>query len=223
MDESSFLLVRSLQLLKSLAGRSVIFGKVIRCKQRRWVSRYQEYITMSRQKFALRLLSVLAVSSCLAAGVATIAQAQGLPGFTIFSGVDRENQLSWRMDYDGRPGVRDRYRLRIPSKKMEFAVEQFSITYPDTYRGEFDTDSVEIKVDGDEVVIDEVTWDPENRVIEIYPQQPVPADTRVELVLSRVQNPNRIGTHYFNALVRSPGDLPMMRYVGTWILSIGNR
>lgn len=178
---------------------------------------------MAIQKFSVRLLSVLAISSCLTVGLAPIALSQGLPGLTIFSGVEREDQLSWRMDYDGEPGRRDRYRLRIPAKKMEFAVEQFSITYPDTYRGEFDPDEVEVKVNGDEVVLDEVTWDPENRVIEIYPQQSVPADTRVEIVLSDVQNPNRIGTHYFNAMVRSPGDLPMMRYVGTWILSIGRR
>jgi hypothetical protein len=178
---------------------------------------------MSRQKFMLRLLSALAASGCLVTGFAAIGQAQGLPGFTIFSGVERENQLGWRMDYDGQPGVRDRYRLRIPAKKMEFAVEQFSITYPDTYRGRFDPESVEVRVNGDEVVLDEVTWDPENRVIEIYPQTPVPADTRIEIVLSNVRNPNRIGTHYFNALVRSPGDLPMMRYVGTWILSISRR
>lgn len=175
---------------------------------------------MSRQKFTLRLLSALAVSGCLLTGFAAVGLAQGLPGFTIFSGVDRENQLSWRMDYGGEPSVRDRYRLRIPSKKMEFAVEQFAITYPETYQGEFDPEDVAVKVNGDEVVLDEVTWDAENRIIEIYPQQPVPASTRVEIVLSGVQNPRRIGTHYFNAMVRSPGDLPMMRYVGTWILSI---
>lgn len=80
-----------------------------------------------------------------------------------------------------------------------------------------------MRANGDEIPLDEVTWDPENRVIEIYPQSPVPADTRVEIVLSNVRNPNRIGMHYFNALVRSPGDLPMMRYVGTWILSISRR
>ncbi|MFM7424935.1 MAG: DUF2808 domain-containing protein [Elainella sp.] len=178
---------------------------------------------MSRQNITLRFLSALALSGSVLVGMAPPAFAQGLPGFTIFSGVERENQLSWRMDFDGEPGVRDRYRLRIPAKKMEFAVEQFSITYPDTYRGEFDPQEVELKVDGDEVALDDVTWDAENRVIEIYPQTPVPADTRVEIVLSDVRNPNRLGTHYFNAMVRSPGDLPLMRYVGTWILSIGRR
>ncbi|MBF2046424.1 MAG: DUF2808 domain-containing protein [Leptolyngbya sp. IPPAS B-1204] len=175
------------------------------------------------RKYTLRLLSALAISGCLVTSLASIGLTQGLPGFTIFSGVERENQLSWRMDFDGEPGVRDRYRLRIPAKKMELAVEQFSITYPDTYRGRFDPNAVEVRANGDEIPLDEVTWDPENRVIEIYPQSPVPADTRVEIVLSNVRNPNRIGMHYFNALVRSPGDLPMMRYVGTWILSISRR
>ncbi|MBW4466390.1 MAG: DUF2808 domain-containing protein [Pegethrix bostrychoides GSE-TBD4-15B] len=180
---------------------------------------------ISRQNLS-RLLSALAVLGGLGAAVSSLTSpswAQGLPGLTIFSGVDRANQLSWRMDFDGVPGGTDRYRLRIPSKKMEFAVEQFSITYPDTYKGEFDTDDIEVKVNGDRVDLNEVTWDPENRIIEIYPQTPVPADTRVELVLSQVRNPNRVGTHYFNALVRSPGDLPLMRYVGTWILTIGTR
>jgi Protein of unknown function (DUF2808) len=177
---------------------------------------------MARQKLLpLRLVSAFAISGCLVMGVAVTAIAQGLPGLTIFSGVERENQLSWRMDFFGEPGVRDRYRLRIPAQKMEFAVEQFSITYPDTYRGEFDPDRVAVKANGDEVSLDEVTWDSENRIIEIYPTEPVPADTRIEIVLSGVQNPNRIGTHYFNAMVRSPGDLPLMRYVGTWILTIG--
>lgn len=175
---------------------------------------------MSRQKITLRLLSALTISSVITS-FATLTQAQGLPGLTIFSGIERQNQLGWRMDFDGEPGGRDRYRLRIPAKKMEFAVEQFAITYPDTYRGEFDPEEIRIKANGDEVALDEVNWDAENRIIEIYPQSPIPAATRIEIVLSDVQNPNRVGTHYFNAMVRSPGDLPMMRYVGTWILSIG--
>jgi hypothetical protein len=178
---------------------------------------------MSRQKITLCLLSVLAVSGCMVTGFAPRSTAQGLPGFTIFSGIDRQNQLNWRMDYDGEPGVQDRYRLRIPAKKMQFAVEQFSITYPTTYRGEFDPKAVAVKVNGKEVPLSDVNWDSENRVIEIYPQEPVPAASQVEIVLSRVQNPTRVGTHYFNAMVRSPGDLPIMRYLGTWILTIGRR
>ncbi|NJO40512.1 MAG: DUF2808 domain-containing protein [Cyanobacteria bacterium CRU_2_1] len=170
----------------------------------------------------LRLFSALAVSSCLLTGLALPVLAQGTPGLTIFSGVERENQLGYYLDYDGRPGVRDRYRLRIPADKMETAVSEFFVNYPDTYRGRFDPDSVRLEVDGDEVSLDEVVWDQENRVIQIYPTEPVPADTRIEIVLSNVRNPNRPGMHYFNALVIAPGDVPLRRYVGTWILSISN-
>jgi Protein of unknown function (DUF2808) len=168
-----------------------------------------------------RLFSVLAITGCLVTGLSAASLAQGLPGLTIFSGIDRENQLGFRLDAFGEPNAIDRYRLRIPADKMSLAVAQFSITYPDTYEGEFDPDEIEVRISGDSVPLDEVEWDQENRVINIFPTQPIPANTRVELVLSGVQNPRNGGTHYFNAMVRSPGDLPLLRYVGTWIISIG--
>lgn len=176
---------------------------------------------MSHQAFSASLLSALAIAGCLAIGSSVSSPAQAQEGLTIFSGVERENQLSYSMDYFGEPGVRDRYRLRIGRDKMAVAVSEFFISYPDTYRGRFDPDAVRLEVNGDAVELDEVFWDEENRVIEIYPSEPVPANTRIEIVLSNVRNPNRVGTHYFNALVVSPGDIPLRQYLGTWILSIG--
>lgn len=176
-----------------------------------------------RMRLISSLISITAIASgCWVASAPMPGQAQGLPGLTIFSGVERENQLSYRLDYFGEPGARDRYRLRIPRRKMEIAVSEFFVDYPDTYRGEFDPESVRLEVNGDEVALDEVIWDPENRVISIYPTEPVAANTRVEIVLSNVQNPNRVGTHYFNALVVGAGDVPVRQYLGTWILSIGS-
>lgn len=178
---------------------------------------------MSRQKSSLIcLFSSLTVVGCLATGLPTASLAQGLPGLTIFSGVDRENQLGYRLDFGGETSRPDRYRLRIPQRKMTLAASEFIVAYPDTYTGKFDPEEVEVKVDGEKIELESVNWDQENRVIEIYPQEDVAADTRVEIILSDVQNPRRIGTHYFNALVRSPGDVPLNRYLGTWILSIGN-
>lgn len=169
-----------------------------------------------------RLLSALAIAGCVVTAVPVAALAQGLPGLTIFSGVDREYQLNYLLDNEGRTSRRDRYHLRIPADKMSLAVDQFTVSYPDTYEGRFDADEVEIVVGGEDISLDEVIWDEENRVIEIYPTEPVPAGTRVDIVLSNVRNPRTPGIHYFNALVRSPGDnLPLLRYVGTWILSIG--
>jgi hypothetical protein len=175
---------------------------------------------MSRNH-TLRLFLGLAVGTLLT-GLPAISHAQGLPGFTIFSGVDRENQLGFRLDYGGELSRTDRYRLRIPARKMDLAVNQFIVAYPETYEGRFDADDVVVKVNRKRIELDSVNWDEENRVIEIYPKETVPADTRVEIILSNVRNPRRVGTHYFNALVRSPGDVPLNRYLGTWILSIGN-
>jgi len=67
--------------------------------------------------------------------------------------------------------------------------------------------------------LQEVVWDKENRLVEIYPQEPVPAGSKVELVFSNVKNPSFGGTYYFNCHL-SPGDVPLRRYLGTWILSI---
>lgn len=169
-----------------------------------------------------RLLSVLAITGSLLTGLTAVSLAQGLPGLVIFSGIDRANQLGFRLDFSGRTSSTDRYRLRISPNKMTLAVAQFSVSYPNTYEGTFNPDRVEVRVGGNAVPLDEVNWDRERRVINIYPTEPVPARSRVELVLSDVRNPSSGGTHYFNAMVRSPGDLPMMRYLGTWIISIGN-
>ena len=171
-----------------------------------------------------RLLCAVAVTGFLLAGMPAITSAQGLPGLTLFSGVKSENQLSYRLDFGGQTRDWDRYRLRIPGKKLKMATEKFVIAYPDYYDGEFDTKEVEIKVGGKKgkkVAVSEVKWDKEGKVIEIIPKEPIPAGKSVELQLSNVQNPDFPGTFYFNCLIQSPGDkTALTRYVGTWIIGI---
>jgi hypothetical protein len=167
-----------------------------------------------------RLVCALTITSCLLVGLPAMSWAEGLPGLTLFSGVKRENQLPFRLDFGGQTNNIDRYRLRIPSKEMKTAVSQFIISYPNYYKGEFDPKEIEVRIKGKKVPLSEVRWDKESRVIEIYPEQPVPAGTRVELVLSNVRNPRSGGMFYFNCSVQSPGDVPLGRYIGTWIISI---
>ena len=169
-----------------------------------------------------KLQRILAAFACTAVltGLPTISWADGLPGFTLFGGPPRENQLPFRLDYGGNPNAWDRYRLRIPAKKMKLAVAQFSISYPNYYRGEFDTKDIQVRVKGKSVPLQEVTWDKENRIIQIYPVEPVPAGNLVELVFSNVKNPSFGGMFYFNCQIQSPGDVPLLRYLGTWILTI---
>ncbi len=167
-----------------------------------------------------RLLSTLAVTSCLLAGIPAISWAQSLPGFTLFSGVKSENQLPFRLDFGGQSNGWDRYRLKINNKKMKTAVAHFVISYPDYYKGTFDPKEIEVRVRDKKIALSEVKWDKENRVIQIYPQEAIPAGSNVELVLSNVKNPAFGGVFYFNCSIQSPGDVPLSRYVGTWIISI---
>lgn len=165
-----------------------------------------------------RLLSTLAVTSFLLTAFPVMTWAQN--GFVLFSGVKSEDQLPFRLDFGGQANSPDRYILRIPSQKMKLAVAQFTISYPDYYKGTFDPKEIEVRVKDKKVNLSEVKWDKEGRVIEIFPQEPVPSGSSVELVLSNVQNPAFGGTYYFRCQILSPGDVPLLRSLGTWILTI---
>ncbi|MCA1994678.1 MAG: DUF2808 domain-containing protein [Coleofasciculus sp. S288] len=167
-----------------------------------------------------RLFSSLAVTSCVLTGFSAMSLAQSNPGLTIFSGVRRADQLSYHLDFGGRASGWDRYRLRVPGNKMELGAAQFTISYPDYYDGKFDTDAIEVRVKGQSLPLSEVEWDKENHLIQIYMEEPVPAGSKVEIVLSNVKNPPFGGTYYFEARMLTPGDIPLPRYLGTWILSI---
>ncbi len=168
-----------------------------------------------------RLVSAVAVTSCLLTGFSVRSWAQSNPGLTLFGGVPRENQLSYYLDFGGQPNGWDRYRLRIPAKKMELGVAQFAISYPDYYDGKFDPKKIEVRVRGKSMPLSEVEWDKENHRIQIYLEEPISANNPVELVFSNVKNPAFGGIYYFNCQILTPGDVPLPRYLGTWIMSIG--
>ncbi|MDJ1183888.1 DUF2808 domain-containing protein [Roseofilum casamattae] len=170
-----------------------------------------------------RPLMALAIATSLVAGIPTLSLANGLPGLTIFGGTDREHALPYRLDFDGYPNQTDRYRLRIPPKKMTEAVQQFTISYaesPATFTGRIDPDRVEVRIKGKAQPLEEVIWDEENRLIEIYPTEAIPAATaNLEVVLSNVKNPG-FGIYRFKCLAIVPGDVPLPRYLGTWEITI---
>lgn len=167
-----------------------------------------------------RAAAALAIAGCLTAGFPLLSLSQGLPGLTIFSGVKAENQLDFRLDFGGNAGGWDRYRLRIPKKKMKVAVAQFVIDYPNYYKGTFNPKEIEVLANDKKVKLQEIKWDKDNYVLEIFPAEAIPVNTKVEIILSDVKNPSSGGMFYFNCRVLSPGDVPLLRDIGTWILSI---
>ncbi len=175
---------------------------------------------MSNSQIARKLLPFLAITSYLVAAIPTLVRADSLPGFTLFSGVDPANQLSYRLD-SGNRSVSDRYRLRIPGSKINsLGAAQIQIVYPDYYKGKFDDQKVEVFVDDKLIPLQSTTWNREQRTLEINLAQQLKTKSEIEVVLSNVQNPDGIGTFYFDCLVKSSVDFPIARKIGTWILSI---
>jgi hypothetical protein len=174
------------------------------------------YFKLSSKSF----LVALTITSSIITGLPYFVLAQSNPGLTIFSNVDRKDVLDYHLDYGGRPGAWDRYRLRIPSKKMTQGAARFFISYPDYYNGKFDTNAIEVRVKGESIPIIEVIWDKESRIIEIDLEKPILESHQVELVFSNVKNPRSGGTFYFQAQVLTPGQIPLRLQLGTWILSI---
>jgi len=169
---------------------------------------------------AWKLLPIFALSSCFVAVVPTATRADSLPGFTLFSGVDPSNQLSYRLD-SGNRNTTDRYRLKIPGSKINrLGAAQIQITYPDYYKGKFDDKAVEVFVGDKSIPVQSVQWNPEAQTLEINLVQGIKTKKDIEVVLNNVQNPDGGGMYYFTCQVKSSAEFPLARYVGTWILNI---
>lgn len=166
-----------------------------------------------------KLLPILVVAGCLVA-VAPTAKADSLPGFTLFSGVDPSNQLSYRLDSGNRNST-DRYRLTIPGSKINrLGAAQIQITYPDYYKGKFDDNAVEVFVGDKAIPVQSVEWNRESQTLSIDLAQRIKTKGDINVVLNNVQNPDGGGMYYFTCQVKSSAEFPVARYVGTWILSI---
>lgn len=176
---------------------------------------------LSHKLFFKPLLACLAVASCTLAGIHTNAVAQGGSGLVIFG--DRDvDILSYFLDFGGVADNRDRYRLRIPKKKLVNGATQFVISYPDYFDGKFDTDKIEVRPNGDKdkaLPLKNVVWDEENRFVQIDLAEPLKDPRKIELVFSGVRNPD-VGTYYFYAQVVPAINAPVPERVGAWVISI---
>jgi Protein of unknown function (DUF2808) len=174
----------------------------------------------SKSRFKL-LLTALALATCTVGGVNTIAQAQGGSGLVIFGNKDVD-VLSYYLDFGGIAKNRDRYHLRIPKNKLANGATRFEVSYPDYFDGKFDTDKIEVRVNGKKdntLPLKNVAWDEKNHLIQIDLAEPLLNPKKVELVFSSVKNPD-VGTYYFYAQVTPAINAPVSQRVGAWVISI---
>jgi hypothetical protein len=157
------------------------------------------------------------LSSCFALGVISVAAAslaQTGAGIILFGNV-RDSALSYYLD-GGRSKQLDRYYLEIPAQKTQ--ISQVIVTYRDNYDGEFDPNAMELRFNDRSLPLQSASWDKENRRIEVITKEPIPAGRSLKLVLSNVRNPFYSGLYQFDARVLGPAELPLLRYVGSWVI-----
>ncbi len=186
---------------------------------------------MASTKSSLRKIGSLFIAGCLLTGLPAITLAQTNPGFTFSwggNGPSGKQQLGYVLDY-GTPGhPQDRYRLKMGTQKT--AVDGIRVAYPNYYDGEINEKQVTLQESpksrligigrAKKIPVRSVTVDKDNRLIEIVPETPIPAGTPTEILMADVQNPRSGGMYYFSCYISVPGDIPLKRYLGTWVLSI---
>ena len=175
----------------------------------------------TNKSFLKPLFTTLTLATCTIGEVHSIALAQGTPGLVIFG--DRDvDVLNYYLDFGGIADNRDRYRLRIPKKKLANGATQFVISYPDYFDGKFDTDKIEVRPKGEKdrsLPLKNVVWDQENRFVQIELAEPIRDPEKVELVFSNVRNPD-VGTYYFYAQVVPATNVPVPERIGAWVVNI---
>lgn len=170
----------------------------------------------------------------LAAAAATVALSTALPqptqaqGLTIFGGVEAEYRLRYMIDFNYPFSTNSRYYLNIMRTKLPRDVISLEIDYPDTFTevgGRFDADAIELRSGtwrgGEAIPVKAIDWIQDENRIEIIPEQPIPANTDLVVVLSNVRNPRRYGYHYFNLRMMYQGDV-VNQYTGTWPMEIAS-
>ena len=160
------------------------------------------------------------VASGLAIGSSAIAQTTD--GLTIFGDVDAQYRLGYYIDRNKRRSNNARYYLRVAGRKVPREVLELQVTYPEKFEeegGHFDNSRIELRDGtgrgGATIPVDEIIMDTEANVFEIYPIDPLPANSNFVIVIHDVRNPNRYGNFFFTLDALYQGG-PLREFVGIW-------
>lgn len=171
--------------------------------------------------------SVLALSGVALISGSAIAQVGSSGGgLTIFGGVDSEYRLTYNIANNKKRSTRARYYLWVSGRKIPREVLELQISYPEEFEeegGYFSRASFELRdgngLRGESIPIEEVVLNSEENIIEIYPEEPIPANTSFTVFVDRVRNPNRYGNHFFILDALYQGGV-LRELVGIWPLEV---
>ncbi len=178
------------------------------------------------------LLPLVVFTGSLLTGLPAVTVAQTNPGFSLIWGGDGpsgKQQLNYVLQYGTPRHLNDRYRLIV--RRQNVAIDGINIIIPSKYDGRFKAENITLRQSpkgklfnfnkGKPIEVESVEMEKQKGevgTIQIVPKEVIPAGVQFEVVVDHVKNPSP-GTYYFNCRVTSPGDLPIRRSVGTWIMS----
>lgn len=183
-------------------------------------------MTSLKQSLKFAALGLAAVAAAVGLSTALPQPTQAQTGLTIFGGVEPEYRLGYLIDFNTPYSTNARYYLNIMRTKLPRDVISLEIDYPDTFTeigGRIDPNKIELRSGdwrgGEAIPLKVVDLYADENRIEIIPEEPIPANTNLVVVLSDVRNPRRYGYHYFNLRMMYQGDV-INQYTGTWPLEI---
>jgi Protein of unknown function (DUF2808) len=168
-----------------------------------------------------RVLTVLAMLGSATVLPAAPSKAE----FTLFSGVDPKDQLSYSLDFGNR-STTDRYRLKVPGTRFPLGVTQLMIVDMDDYHAKYDLKAIEINVGGKSIsvakieMIDVKTDSGDKKALQITLDSRLQTKQEIEIVLNNVQNPDYGRIFRLDCKFKSTAEYPLSKYAGTWIVSV---
>jgi hypothetical protein len=158
------------------------------------------------------------------------ARAQGTPGLVEFRW---DNSRDYRRLYffmtETQRLKRSEYYLILKPKDRNTAILKLSVGIPKSFDVDIDPKNVQLcymKEGGmlartrcEKVIPAVVEVSKDSTAVEIFPETPVPVGKTIGVYMN-LFNPFNVGMYQFNALAQAPGDVPILGYLGSWLIQI---
>ena len=128
-----------------------------------------------------------------------------------------------------KPNRRSSYFLLIKKKDRDRAIMKLDVTVPKYFKSKIETKNIRLayceagsiskRTKCGDTIPATITLNNEGKLIEIVPAAPIPTDRTIGVEL-KVTNPYGRGMYQFNALAKSPGEVTLTKYIGSWVIEL---
>ena len=128
-----------------------------------------------------------------------------------------------------KPNQRSTYLLLIKKRDRDRAIMKLDVTVPKYFKSKIETKNIRLayceagsvskRTKCGETIPAAISLRNEDKLIELVPTEPIPADQTIGVEL-KVTNPYGRGMYQFNALAQFPGPVTLTKYLGSWVIEL---